>query len=55
MCLFSTLVSPGFQSCLSGPFTALFRSLLRVGDTALGSDRVVLAKANPPDLMELFE
>lgn len=48
-------VLSGNKWCLSGPVAALFWSLLREGDKALGSDRAVLAKANPPDLMELFE
>lgn len=49
------LVLSRIKWCWSGPITALFWSLLLESDKVLGSDYVVLAKANPLDLMELFE
>lgn len=48
------LVLSAIKWCSSGPIAALFWSLLE-GDKALSSDRAGLAKANPLDLMEVFE
>jgi len=49
------VLSPNKGWWLSGHITRLFWSLLLEGDKALGRNYVVLAIANPPDLVELFE
>lgn len=48
------LVLSSIKWCLSGSFITLLWTLPE-GGKSLGSDCVLLAKANPPDLMEFFE